>query len=118
MIGIDIIEIDRIESVLARFGDRFTSKIFTESECAYCDASAKPSERYAARFAAKEAIAKVVKDGPSGWYWRQIEIQKQESGAPKVVLSGELRASYPHQIVVSFSHSRDYVAAVALQVGS
>ena len=116
MIGIDIIEIDRIESVLARFGSRFTSKIFTEYECVYCDAGARPAERYAARFAAKEAIAKVVKNGPSGWWWRQIEIQREGSGAPKVVLSGELRAMYPHEIAVSFSHSRDYVAAVALQV--
>ncbi len=112
-IGVDLIEIARIESALRR--DGFRERIFTEAERAYCDARPKPAQHYAARFAAKEAIGKALGCGVE-WRWREIEI----AGRPKpgVSLTGWTLAWGERvgagRIDLSMTHSRELAAAIAV----
>src|SRR5271154_537425 len=90
--GVDIAEIPRIRSSIERFGDRFLRRIFTEGEMAYCEAKANRFERYAARFAAKEAAMKALGTGWSrGVRWRDIEVVREPSGKPTLQLTGVAR---------------------------
>jgi holo-[acyl-carrier protein] synthase len=76
--GIDIAEVPRVAESIARFGERFLRRIFTEEEIRYCDSKANRIERYAARFAAKEAAMKALGTGWShGIRWRDIEVSRQ-----------------------------------------
>lgn len=118
-IGIDVVEVERIASSMAEFGDRFGSKIFTESERDYCDRQKNPSIHYAARFAAKEAIAKAMGTGiGKDFAWSDIEIRRKESGEPDVRLSGAGAAfADKHrigEIKISLSHAEHYAAANAV----
>ncbi len=113
MLGVDIIEISRIHHAIETFGDAFLGKIFTKSERDYCESSTKKFERYAVRFAAKEAVAKVIKQGPRP-FWQDIEIINDQNGAPIVVLSERLKNIFPHTIETSLSHCKDYAVAVAM----
>ena len=72
--GIDIIEIDRIHSVLTQYGDRFLNKIFTPDEIQYCKGR---SPNLAGRFAAKEATMKALKTGTRGVSWKDIEVVRE-----------------------------------------
>jgi holo-[acyl-carrier protein] synthase len=73
--GIDIAEVPRIEASIQRFGDRFLRRIFTEAEIRYCESKANRVERYAARFAAKEAAMKAIGTGWNhGVTWRDVEV--------------------------------------------
>ncbi len=112
MIGIDIIEIKRIKKIIKEHGNRFLQKIFTEKEIKYCEQFNNKYERYAARFAAKEAIAKVIKDGP-GNFWLDMEIQNQPNGAPYVILSERLQQIIKKPIEISLSHCHEYAVGVA-----
>ncbi len=89
-IGIDIIEVYRIEKVLART-PRFAERVFTEQERAYCDAKGKTAaQSYAARFAAKEAFLKALKTGWRGKIgWHNIEVVNDANGAPELSITGE-----------------------------
>lgn len=88
--GIDIAEVPRIAASIARYGDRFLRRIFTESEIRYCDSKANRSERYAARFAAKEAAMKALGTGWSrGVRWRDIEVRRQPGGRPTLAFYGK-----------------------------
>ena len=81
--GIDIAEVPRIAQALARHGDRFLHRVFTEGEIRYCDSKANRVERYAARFAAKEAGMKALGTGWShGVRWRDIEVSRQPEAGP------------------------------------
>src|SRR5437588_11362452 len=83
--GIDIAEVHRIAEAMERFGDRFLQRVFTEGERRYCDSKANRVERYAARFAVKEAAMKAVVTGWSGGVrWRDIEICRQPGGRPTI----------------------------------
>jgi holo-[acyl-carrier protein] synthase len=115
-IGIDLIEIARIEEVFARRGERFRNRVFTEAEIEYCERRASKIASYAARFAAKEAVMKAL---GTGWAeavaWRDIEVVRGESGAPTIQLYGraleyfrELGARRAH---LSLTHSRDFAMA-------
>lgn len=115
-VGIDLIEISRIESALARSSHRFRGRVFTESEIAYCESRASKAASYAGRFAAKEAAMKAL---GLGWFdgiaWRDIEVVNGENGAPSINLYGaalerfkSLGASASH---LSLSHSRDLAIA-------
>src|SRR5919108_1947858 len=87
-VGIDLIEIERIERVLARY-PRFRERIFTPAEQAYCDSRPNPAQHYAARFAGKEAVGKALGFGVArAFAWKDVEI----AGRPKpaVRLSGRL----------------------------
>jgi holo-[acyl-carrier protein] synthase len=114
--GVDIIEIDRIQRVLERWGDRFLRRIYTEGEASYCRGRA---QNLAARFAAKEATMKALGTGLRGVGWRDIEVVRNEAGAPSLVLHGraQVRAETlgVRELALSLSHSRNY--AVAFVVG-
>ena len=87
--GIDIAEVDRIASSIARFGRRFTVRIFTADEILYCESKANKAERYAARFAAKEAGMKAIGTGWShGVRWQDIEVRRMPGGRPTIVFHG------------------------------
>lgn len=88
-IGVDSIEIGRIEALAARGGERFLSRVYTDGERAWCQTRARPGESFAARFAAKEAIMKCLGTGwADGLAFRQIEVVREPAGAVSVRLSG------------------------------
>ncbi len=89
-IGIDIVDIGRVQSLLSRYGDRFVERVFTEAEAAYARKSVKPGERLAGRFAVKEAVLKAFGTGKSqGIRWRDVETVRGPMGRPKVMLHGK-----------------------------
>jgi holo-[acyl-carrier protein] synthase len=112
-IGVDLIEIGRIERALTR--DGFRERVFTEAERAYCDSRANPAQHYAARFAGKEAIGKALGCGVR-FTWREIEI----AGRPKpgVSLTGWTKAwaerAGAGRIDLSMTHSRELAAAICV----
>jgi holo-[acyl-carrier protein] synthase len=109
-IGIDLLEIDRLERALERH-PRLAERVFTESEREYAAARARPGRHLAARFAAKEAVVKAL--GLSGFGLREIEVVAGEP--PTVRLSGRAAAAAGDQrIDISLTHSRDNAAAVAI----
>ena len=92
-LGLDIAEVDRIEAAIARHGAPFLERLFTPAEVEYCEKHRNKFERYAARFAAKEATMKALGTGwASGVRWRDIEVVRAASGKPSLQLSGESAA--------------------------
>ena len=88
-IGLDLVEVPRIRALLDKNGDRFRKRVFTEAEIRYCDSCAEASIHYAARFAAKEAVAKALGTGfAEGVTWTDIEVVRGSGGAPSVQLHG------------------------------
>lgn len=118
-IGIDVVEVERIASSMDEFGDRFASRIFTDSERAYCAAQRRPEIHYAARFAAKEAIAKAFGTGIGKELgWLDMEIIRKESGEPALVLTGAgkafAEANRISEVKISLTHAHHYAAANAV----
>jgi len=110
-LGIDVIEIERIERAVARWGDRFLSRIYTRSELDYCLERRHPGPSLAVRFAAKEAFAKAIEDGlhPS---WLEVEVAMQ-GPKPSLQLAERLAAHLADsRIRVSLSHSNTVAVAV------
>jgi len=88
--GIDIAEVPRIRQSIERFGDRFLQRIYTAGEIRYCDSKANRVERYAARFAAKEAAMKALGTGWSrGVRWRDCEVTRLPGGRPAISFHGK-----------------------------
>lgn len=114
--GVDIAETARLEQALARHGERFAKRLYTPGEIAYCERFKNKAERYAARFAAKEAAFKALGTGwGEGVRWLDVEITHQPSGKPELVLTGRA-AQLARQLgvthtAVSISHSDRYVVA-------
>ena len=118
-IGIDIVEIDRIEESITRFGDKFLDRIFTPEERAYCDSQKLPQVNYAARFAVKEAVAKSFGTGiGKDLSWLDMNISRAASGEPTVSFSGAgAEFTERHNIVsvkISLTHAKQYAAANAI----
>lgn len=91
-LGVDIAEVDRMEAVIKRRGENFLKRVFTGAEIAYCERHRAKFERYAARFAAKEAAMKALGTGWSnGVRWVDLEVKRDKKGKPTVVLSGRAR---------------------------
>jgi holo-[acyl-carrier protein] synthase len=91
-LGLDIAEIDRIEAAIKRHGAPFLERLFTPAEVSYCERHRNRFERYAARFAAKEAAMKALGTGWSrGVRWRDIEVGREPSGKPTLRLAGAAR---------------------------
>src|ERR687897_2568822 len=113
-IGIDLIDVDRIRRVLGRFPDRFRLRVLTDREQRYCGHRV---ERIAGRWAAKEAISKVLGLGVRGVGWREIEILPNRAGAPQVYLheraAQRAQAMGLADVTVSISHERHMAVAVA-----
>ncbi|HAZ15606.1 MAG TPA: holo-[acyl-carrier-protein] synthase [Parachlamydiales bacterium] len=117
-LGIDIVEIDRIRKGIEEHGFRFTERLFTEEERAYCDAHVDPSPHYAGRFAAKEAIVKALGVGfGKEVSWQDIKILNDEKGKPHVYFSPAFlaRLAAP-SFLISISHEKNYVVATALWI--
>ena len=91
-LGLDIAEIDRIEAAITRHGASMLERLFTPGEVAYCEKHRNKFERYAGRFAAKEAAMKALGTGWSrGVRWRDIEVIREPSGKPTLLLAGGAR---------------------------
>jgi holo-[acyl-carrier protein] synthase len=117
--GIDLVDFPRIEEILERHGDRFLERIFTEAEQAYADGHRNRIEKLAGRFAAKEAILKLLGTGWRGKIaWTDIEINNDELGRPVVKLTGEVGAIATRlgvgQISVSITHTANFAIASAV----
>lgn len=114
-IGTDIVEIDRIRRIHQTHGERFLQKIFTTVEREYCFSKSNPYASLAARFAAKEAVAKALGTGIGrSLKWKEIEIHR-EARHPQVVVPNSLLSSLGvKSIFLSISHCRKYATAVAI----
>lgn len=113
-VGIDLIEIDRIESSIQTYGNGFTEKIFNQDEIAYCLKKANPFPHFAARFAAKEAFSKAYGTGiGTRLSWHDVSVSHEFSGRPIITLSEKLSESLAgHEILLSISHTHQYAVAV------
>jgi holo-[acyl-carrier protein] synthase len=88
--GIDIAEVPRIRQSIGRYGERFLQRIFTDGERHYCDSKANRIERYAARFASKEAAMKALGTGWNhGVRWRDCEVTRKPGGRPTMTFHGK-----------------------------
>jgi holo-[acyl-carrier protein] synthase len=116
-LGIDIIKVDRIRASLERFGERFTKRVLTDPERRYV--RDRP-ETMAGRWAAKEAVSKVLGLGVRGIGWRDIEIERLPTGQPSVRLHGRAAVRAEQlgmgRVAVSISHEAEYAVAVAFGV--
>jgi holo-[acyl-carrier protein] synthase len=113
-IGLDLLEIDRLERALAR-RPRLAERLFSDAERAYAAARARPGQHLAARFCAKEAVAKAL--GLRGWSFREVEVVEAGAGAPGVRLTGAVAARARELGVtahVSLTHERSVAAAAAI----
>ncbi len=118
-IGIDVVEIERIERAVERLGDRFLDRVFTPAEREYCDARAARFVHYAGRFAAKEAAMKALGTGwAEGVAWREVEILPSAGGPPKLSLHGVARERFDAlgatRALVSISHTHALAVAQVL----
>ncbi|HVM11548.1 MAG TPA: holo-ACP synthase [Actinomycetota bacterium] len=118
-IGVDVVDVGRIRRMLERHR-RFRERVFTPDEVAYCETKANRAERYAARWAAREATIKAL-GGVRGLRYHDISVGRHRSGAPRIVLSGSARARAADRgvrdVLVSFSHERDTTVAFCIAVG-
>src|SRR5438477_1565894 len=116
-LGIDIIRVGRIRETLERFGDRFSHRVLTEAERRYV--RDRP-ETMAGRWAAKEAVSKVLGLGVRGIGWRDIEVERLPTGQPAIHLHGRAAARAEQlgmgRIAVSITHEADYAVAIAFGV--
>jgi holo-[acyl-carrier protein] synthase len=117
--GIDITETARIDEILKRRGKRFSDRIYTPGEIAYCEAFKNRSERYAARFAAKEAAFKALGTGwREGIRWIDVEVIHRATGKPELALHGRAaelaRGLRVTRAAVSISHADHYVVALVV----
>jgi holo-[acyl-carrier protein] synthase len=116
-LGIDIVKIDRIRAAMDRFGERFSRRVLTDAERRYVRDRA---ETFAGRWAAKEAVSKVLGLGVRGIGWRDIEIQRLPTGQPSVRLDGRAAQRAEQlgmgRIAVSISHEAEYAVAIAFGI--
>jgi holo-[acyl-carrier protein] synthase len=118
-IGIDLAEVDRIREVIGRYGRRFIDRIYTPAEIAYVERKANPYERYAARFAAKEAAMKAIGTGwRRGVRWRDFEVANLPSGRPTLRLHG-VAATFAESlgvrsIALSLTHTAQQGMAIVI----
>jgi holo-[acyl-carrier protein] synthase len=116
-LGIDVEQVARIDDMLARWGERFARRVFTDGERAYCAGRGRPGQHYAARFAAKEAALKAL-GVPPGLSWHEMEIVSGAGGAPALRLTGQAAMAAARlgvvRALVSLTHTDDVAAAVVV----
>jgi holo-[acyl-carrier protein] synthase len=118
-LGIDVVEVSRIDAILKKFGDRFLERILLPEEMAYCASHKSPGPFIAARFAAKEAVSKAFGTGIGAAIgWHDIEVRHKDSGEPYVVFHGkglDLFVSRKANVIhLSLSHTAASAVAVAI----
>ncbi len=116
-VGMDVVDIRRINESIERFGSRFVQRLFSKAEISYAlNGEGQAAQRLAARFAAKEAAIKAFNLGEVGINWRDIEVQKLPDGACRLALHGKAASQAERlrvcEIALSLSHDGDYAAAV------
>lgn len=114
--GVDIVNVKRVESIIARHGERFLNKVFTAGEIAYCRRRHYPHQNFAARIAAKEAGSKAIGTGwRQGVQWKHFEVTRAPSGKPSLVVHGRakeiLEAAGVSNMALSMSHDENYAIA-------
>jgi len=117
--GIDLVDCPRIEAMLQRHDKRFLDRVFTTNEQAYADSNKNRTEKLAGRFAAKEAVLKLMGTGWRGKIaWTDIEVINNNLGQPIVTLSGEVKkiadSMNIKQVSVSITHTANFVIASAV----
>ena len=116
-LGIDIIKVDRIRASIERFGERFSKRVLTTNEQRYV--RMRP-ETFAGRWAAKEAVSKVLGLGVRGIGWRDIEVERLPTGQPAIRLHGRAATRAEQlgmgRVAVSITHESDYAVAIAFGV--
>lgn len=122
-VGIDVVEVARIERVWQRHGDRFLDRVFTPAEAAYCLGMPHPARHLAARFAAKEAASKCLGSGIGGGVeWVDLEVLRSEEGVPGMRLHREAARLARKQGIgdlrISLSHSETLAAAAVAAVAA
>lgn len=119
-VGVDLVEIERVQRMLAEKGAHVFDRLLTPDEARYCRSRADPAESVAARLAAKEAVYKALQGSTAarGIGWREIEVVRDEDGRPEVALTGlaaeRASALGVRRVMVSLSHTHQ--AAVAMAV--
>lgn len=118
-IGTDIVEILRIGQMIERHGEHFLTRVFTDDEIQYCQRRRESYQHFAGRWAAKEAVMKVLGTGfVRGISWREIEVCAHTSGKPTVALYGGTREFARSRgvgdMLISISHCREYATATAI----
>jgi len=121
-VGIDATDIDRISETIARYGDRFLARVFTEGETAYCRRHRDPAPSFAARFAAKEAGMKALGTGHArGVLWRDVEVVRV-AGPPQLRLHGEAARLFGRlggtSTLLTLTHARDLAIANVILLGT
>lgn len=121
-IGVDIMQVDRIRRAVDRHGERFLRRIYTPEEIRYCRDGPHPFQRFATRFAAKEAVLKALGVGwQRGTTFRDVVVKMDDLGAPSVELTGrseQIAAEKGvHTIHLSLSHDHQYAVAQAVAEG-
>jgi holo-[acyl-carrier protein] synthase len=117
--GIDLVDCPRIEEMINRHGERFINRIFTSAEQAYADKNKNRVEKYAGRFAAKEAILKLIGTGWRGKIaWTDIEVINNSSGQPQVTMDGEVKKIAEKlgitEVSISITHTANFAIASAV----
>jgi holo-[acyl-carrier protein] synthase len=115
-LGLDLVDVGRLEKVIARQGQVFLRRVFTSGEQEYCEAKAEPAVFYAARFAAKEAVAKAFGTGiGAALGWLDVEVLREASGAPQIRLLGKgaalARSRSVARVLLSLTHTGGMAAA-------
>ena len=121
-IGIDIVDLDRIQRMIDRHGLKFLNRTFTEAEIAYCQGRKKPAQHFAGRFAAKEAVFKAFGTGwREGMGWKEIEVQVDPLGRPRLRLAGKAASKARDlgvsELLISISHCDCHAIAQVVAVG-
>ncbi len=119
--GIDLVDCPRIEEMVKRHGERFIKRVFTAAEQAYAEANKDKIEKLAGRFAAKEAVLKLIGTGWRGKIaWTDIEVVNNAAGQPEVTLSGEVKKLAEglgiEHVSVSITHTANFVIASAVAI--
>ena len=117
-IGTDIIECVRIAQMIEKHGEVFLQRVFTQKEIVYCSSRKAATQHYAGRWAAKEAVLKVLGTGwAKGIQWTDVEVVNEVSGAPKIKISGKAaeiaKERGIREVMISISHCRSYATAFA-----
>jgi holo-[acyl-carrier protein] synthase len=121
-LGVDIAEVPRVREAIEHHGERFLNRVFTPLEIAYCRRHKNCDERFAARFAAKEAAMKALGTGwRRGVTWRDIEVSNATGGKPQLKLSGKAQEIYiakrGENLVISLTHTAEYAMAQVMGQG-
>lgn len=120
-LGVDVVEVSRIERAVERWGDTFVRRIYTPGEIARAESGVARGARLAARFAAKEAVMKALGIGWRALAWREIEIASDAWGRPVVTLHGAARRIAEERgitgVLVALSHTHEHAVANAVALG-